>query len=67
MNTLRLLKSFPKILTGEHIHLKEVVCFQGKDIKISTKTVKAVSPDGELKGQTPIHIKVNHKALEVFA
>jgi len=67
MNTFQLMKSFPKILTGEHIHLKEVITLQGKDIKISTKNLKAVSPDGELKGHTPINIGVKHKAIEVFA
>lgn len=66
MNTFQLMKSFPKILTGEHIHLKEVISLQGKDIKISTKNSKAVSPDGELKGHTPIKIGVKHKAIEVF-
>jgi len=66
MSTLRLMKSFPKILSGEHIHLSEVKIMQGKDIKIHTITPKVVSPDGELKGQTPITIGVKHKALELF-
>ena len=67
MNTFQLMKSFPKILTGEHIHLHEVLSIQGKEIKISTKRSKAVSPDGELKGHTPISIEVKHKAIEFFA
>lgn len=67
MNTFQLIKSFPKILTGEHIHLNEVIVLKGKDIKISTKRSKAVSPDGELKGKTPIKIGVEHKAVEFFA
>jgi len=67
LNTYRLMKSFPKILTGEHIHLREVMSLQGKDIKISTKNSKAVSPDGELIGHTPITIGVKPKAIEFFA
>lgn len=67
MNTFQLMKSFPKILTGEHIHLHEVISLQGKDIKISTKRSKAVSPDGELIGYTPITIGVRPKAIEFFA
>lgn len=66
MNTFQLIKAFPKILTGDHIHLDEVISLQGKNIKISTKKSKAVSPDGELKGHTPIKIGVRHKAIEVF-
>lgn len=66
MNTFQLMKAFPKILTGEHIHLNEVISIQGKDIKISTKKSKAVSPDGELIGNTPIKIGVKHKAVEFF-
>ncbi len=67
MNTFQLMKAFPKILTGEHIHLNEIISIQGKDIKISTKKPKAVSPDGELIGKTPIKIGVEHKAVEFFA
>ncbi len=67
MNTFRLMKSFPKILTGEHIHLHEVMTIQGKNIKITTKNSKAVSPDGELIGYTPITIGVKPKAIEFFA
>ena len=67
MNTFQLMKSFPKILTGEHIHLNEVIILKGKDIKISTKRPKAISPDGELIGKTPIKIEVEHKAVEFFA
>ncbi|MBN2236991.1 MAG: diacylglycerol kinase family lipid kinase [Bacteroidales bacterium] len=66
MNTFRLIKSFPKILTGEHIHLPEVVTLKGKEISIITQKPKVVSPDGELKGKTPVHISVKHKAMEVF-
>lgn len=66
MNTFQLMKAFPKILTGEHIHLSEVISIQGKNIKISTKRAKAVSPDGELIGHTPIEIGIKQKALEIF-
>lgn len=66
MSTFRLMKSFPKILTGEHIHLPEIKVIRGKDIKITTKNSKVVSPDGELKGHTPVQIKVQPKAIEVF-
>lgn len=67
MNTFQLMKAFPKILTGEHVHLNEVIILQGKDIKITTKRSKVVSPDGELKGKTPIKIGVEHKVVEMFA
>ena len=68
MNTFQLIKAFPKILTGDHIHLKEVISLRGKDITITTKRrSKAVSPDGELKGKTPLKIGIKHKAVEFFA
>jgi diacylglycerol kinase (ATP) len=66
MSAFRLMKSFPKILSGEHIHLPEVKVMRGKNIKIHTIDPKVISPDGELKGYTPATVGVKHKAIELF-
>lgn len=66
MNALKLMQSFPKILTGDHIHLPEVEVIQAKEIQINTARPKVVSPDGELKGFTPLHIGIKPKAIEFF-
>ncbi len=66
MSRRRLLKSFPKIFTGEHIHLPEVEQFQSRSIRIKTDIPKILTPDGELLGTTPVEVECLHKAIEVF-
>lgn len=61
-----LLRSFPKILTGDHIHMKEVETFQARQIKITTSIPKILTPDGELMGSTPIEITCLKQAIAVF-
>ena len=61
-----LIKAFPKVFTGEHVHLKEVDVLTGKKIKISTSEPKVLTPDGELLGSTPVEIECLPRAIEVF-
>ncbi|MCK5148489.1 diacylglycerol kinase family lipid kinase [bacterium] len=62
----RLLKVFPKVFTGEHIHEPEVEIFKAKSIKIETDPVKVLAPDGELLGTTPLQIDCIHHAVDMF-
>lgn len=62
----KLLSSFPKIFTGEHIHIKEIETFKAKQIKIECDKTKVLTPDGELIGITPVEIECLPKAIEVF-
>ncbi len=61
-----LIRSFPKIITGEHIHMKEVECFQASHIRIETNIPKILTPDGELMGSTPLEVDCLKQAIEVF-
>ncbi|HDQ44458.1 MAG TPA: diacylglycerol kinase family lipid kinase [bacterium] len=62
----RLLGAFPKIFTGEHVHLPEVETFQAKRIRIETDPPKVLTPDGELTGITPVEVECLHRAIKVF-
>jgi len=62
----RLLKSFPKIFTGEHIYLEEVETYKAKRIKIETDPPKIITPDGELVGITPVEIETIQKGIDLF-
>jgi len=62
----RLLQCFPKIFTGEHVHLDEVETFQARHIKISSNEPKVLSPDGELLGITPVEVECLKQDIEVF-
>jgi len=66
LNRRRLLKCFPKIFTGEHVHLPEVETYQAKRIKIISVKPKVLSPDGELIGTTPVEIECLCQAIEVY-
>lgn len=66
MSRRRLLSCFPKIFTGEHVHLPEVETFQAKNISIATPNPHVLAPDGELIGRTPAEIECLHRAVEVL-
>jgi len=66
MGRIKLLRSFPKILTGEHIHLDEVMHFTTKSIEVKTKSKKILTPDGELMGSTPVSIECLKQRVEVY-
>jgi len=66
INRRRLLKIFPTIFKGTHIHEKEVEYIKAKKIKIETNIPKILTPDGELMGSSPVEIECLHKAVEVF-
>jgi diacylglycerol kinase (ATP) len=63
----RLLTAFPKVFSGEHVHLDEVESFQARSIRIRTEEPKVLAPDGEVFGTSPVEIECLHRALEVFA
>lgn len=60
------LRSFPKIFTGEHVHIDEIETFKAREIIVETGVPKVLTPDGELLGITPIEEKCLHRAVEVF-
>jgi diacylglycerol kinase (ATP) len=62
----RLVQCFPKILTGEHIQMKEVEHFKAKKISITTEKPKVLAPDGELMGITPIEVECLKQAVPMF-
>lgn len=66
MSRMKLIRSFPKIFTGEHVHLDEVDSFQTDYLEIETEVAKVLTPDGELIGSTPVKISCVPRALEVF-
>lgn len=62
----RLLKCFPKIFTGEHVHMDEIETFQAKHIQVETDVPKVLTPDGELIGITPFEVDCLAGAVPVF-
>ena len=66
INRRTLLKAFPKVFTGEHIHLDPVDTIKARKISIQTDKPKILTPDGELIGISPVEIECLPRAVEVF-
>jgi diacylglycerol kinase (ATP) len=62
----RLLRLFPTVFKGTHIHYPEVETFTARRIKVASDQPKILSPDGELIGTTPAEVTCLHQALDVF-
>lgn len=62
----RLLRLFPTVFRGEHIHHAEIETFRARRVAVSSDLPKTLSPDGELMGATPAEITCLHRALQVF-
>lgn len=63
----RLLRLFPTVFSGDHVHHDEVETFKARHITITNEHPTALSPDGELAGATPAEVTCMPRALEVFA
>ena len=61
-----LMRSFPKIITGEHIHMQEIETFQASHIRVETSIPKVLTPDGELMGTSPLEVNCLKQAIDVF-
>jgi YegS/Rv2252/BmrU family lipid kinase len=66
MGRIKLLRSFPKILTGDHIHMDEIDHFRAKEIHIEAVKEKLLTPDGELMGSSPVSIHCQQKKVKMF-
>ncbi len=66
MNRRTLLRLFPLIFTGEHVHDPHVETFTCSRIDLEFDPPQRVTPDGELLGTTPLSAQVLPRALEMF-
>lgn len=62
-----LLRVFPKIFNGTHIHHPQVRVVRGRHAVVRSVPTKGLLPDGEFFGQTPTTIDVLPKKLRYFA
>ncbi|MCF6225313.1 MAG: diacylglycerol kinase family lipid kinase [Xanthomonadales bacterium] len=63
ISRLRILRLFPSIYTGKHIHYPEVSIQRAKHILIETDEPKELTPDGEFSGSTPVEIECLPQAI----
>ena len=61
-----LFRTLPKLFKGTHISDPNVSYHQVSNFSLITKESNLLNIDGELKGETPIDVKVIPSAIEVF-
>ena len=66
ISKLNLLKVFPQIFKGTHIHDSHAETFKGRHIKIVTETPQRLTPDGEVFGTTPIEVSILPSKINMF-
>ena len=66
LSRIKLFKTLPKLFKGTHINDPNVAYYQVNNFSLVTKKNDPLNIDGELKGETPINVKVIPNAIEVF-
>ena len=66
LSRIRLFKTLPKLFKGTHLKDPNVSYYQISNFSIETKEKDLLNIDGELKGTTPIKVKVLPNTLEML-
>ena len=66
LSRILLFKTLPKLFKGTHISDPNVSYHQVSNFSLITKECDLLNIDGELKGETPIDVKVIPNAIEFF-
>ena len=61
-----LLKLFPQLFSGNHIKNKKVTYVQAETFSLKTLKNDILNIDGEVKGETPINIKVIPECIKLL-
>ncbi|MCB2199347.1 diacylglycerol kinase family lipid kinase [bacterium] len=66
VSRLTLLRLFPSVYSGEHIHKKPVTMLRGKKITIHSDNVANIAIDGEPRGSVPAEFEVGTYSLNLI-
>jgi len=66
ISKLKLLMLFPKLFSGKHIESPYVKYINVKNIELAPDITEVLNVDGEVKGETPVKIKVIPKSLSIY-
>ncbi|MCK6557790.1 diacylglycerol kinase family lipid kinase [candidate division KSB1 bacterium] len=59
-----LMRAFPSVFNGTHVHHPNVEIFSGRSLQIAAEPVQVLTPDGEVAGLTPVTVAVQPKKLQ---
>ncbi len=66
IHRVELLRVFPQVYKGTHIHHKGVTFYRGRSIQIDAKEALDIHMDGEMAGTTPVTIEVLPAILSII-
>lgn len=66
LSRLKLVRIFPKVFSGKHIHHPAIVTLQGKRVEVFADSPMVAHGDGEMIGETPIEVAVQQEAVHVI-
>lgn len=58
VSRFELLRAFPSVFSGKHVHHPKIEIFRGRSLRIASETPQLLTPDGEILGSTPAEIEV---------
>lgn len=58
---------YPKILSGAHVHLREILAFRATALRITTAGRSPIFSDGDYLGETPCSITLAPKSLCILS
>jgi diacylglycerol kinase (ATP) len=66
LSPFKLISLFGSVFFGKHVHLKEVICLSGSSITIHTDSPIPIHTDGEVIGETPVHIYIHQDKIPII-
>lgn len=66
INKLKFTSLFLTVFKGDHIKIKEVETFRGKEVKIFGDDSLLLNADGDIIGTTPAEIKIEKRSINVI-
>ncbi|AST93204.1 MULTISPECIES: diacylglycerol/lipid kinase family protein [Sutcliffiella] len=67
MTKLQFLRLLPTVFKGNHTHSPSITILKGKELEIICSDPLLIHGDGEIIGQTPTKIRIEHSALHVMS
>ncbi len=66
MSRSRFVTSFPKVMRGTHLRHPAVRAWQGREVTISTDLPTPVLIDGDVRGETPLRVRIAPRRAMVW-
>lgn len=63
VNRRTLMRAFPSVFNGRHVHHPKVEILSGRSLQIAAEPAQVLTPDGEVAGFTPVTVAVQPKRL----